>query len=188
MLWLSVTDDAATRARTADLADTITTIDHAHQHLTSKQWSLPPGAIVIIDNPAAADPGELAAITGHVTTADARVIILHPPARHGPSTPALRLLANTVPWTTSLTPTDAAPADHRLAPTPAVTLADRLGRTRLSDPWRQLLTHYDAADRAVRAAHRRTRRGMAHPQRRNRRTRPHPQYRHRRLTHQRIYR
>lgn len=156
VLWLSVTDDAATPARAADLADTITAIDHANQHLTSKQWSLPPGAIVIIDNPAAADPGELAAITGHVTTADARVIILDPPdAHHGPNTPALRLLADTVPWTTSLTTTDAAPADHRLAPTPAVTLADRLGRTRLSDPWRQLLTHYDAAARAVRAAHRR---------------------------------
>ena len=77
-----------------------------------------------------------------------------PPASHGTSSPALRLL-NTLPWTTTLSAADAAPEDLRLAPTPAVTLADRLGRTHLGEPWRQLLTEYDTAARAARAAHRR---------------------------------
>ena len=60
-----------------------------------------------------------------------------------------------LPWTTTLSTADAAPEDPRLAPTPAVTLADRLGRTHLGEPWRQLLTEYDTAARTVRAAQRR---------------------------------
>lgn len=58
-----------------------------------------------------------------------------------------------MPWTTTLSPADDVPQDPRLEPTPAVTLADQLGRTHLSEPWRQLLTEYDTAARAARAAH-----------------------------------
>ena len=155
VLWLSVSDDSATTARTDELADTITTIDHAHEQVSDQQWALPPGAIVIIDNPAAAEPHQLAAIASHAAAADARVIIIDPATSHGASSPALRLLAHTLPWTTTLSTADAAPEDPRLAPTPAVTLADRLGRTHLGEPWRQLLTEYDTAARAVRAAQRR---------------------------------
>ena len=128
----------------------------AHRRISDQQWALPPGAIVVIDNPASAEPAHLADIAHHTATAGARAIILDPADAHrGPSTPALRLLSNVVPWTTRLSTTDVAPEDRRLAPTPAVTLADRLGRTRLSEPWRQLLTEYDTAARAVRAAQRR---------------------------------
>jgi hypothetical protein len=154
VLWLSV-DDAGSAARAADLADTITTVGHAHQQVSDQQWALPPGAIVIIDNPAAARPHQLAAIAGHAVAADARVIIIDPANSHGASSPALRLLAHTLPWNTSMTTATSAPEDPGLAPTPAVTLADRLGRTRLGEPWRQLLTEYDTAARAVRAAQRR---------------------------------
>lgn len=157
VLWLSVTDDAAAAARAAGLADTATTIDHAHHQVSNQQWMLPPGALVVIDDPAAADPHQLAAITNHAVSADARVIILDAPgSTHGPSSRSLRLLAGTVPWNTTLTTGPIAAEDHHLAPTPAVTLATRLGRTHLSDPWRELLTHYDNAARAVRTAQRRT--------------------------------
>jgi hypothetical protein len=155
VLWLSVTEDRGTTAHAAELADIITTIDHAHEEIAEQLWSLPPNAIVVIDNPAAADPGQLAAITGYITATDARAIILDPAdGQFGPSTSALRLLARTVPWTTTLTAGDTALEDHRGAPTPAITLADRLGRTRLNEPWCQLLTRYDTAARAIRSAHR----------------------------------
>jgi hypothetical protein len=76
-------------------------------------------------------------------------------SHHGPSTPALRLL-NAFPWASTLSANNQAAEDLRLdEPTPAVTLADRLGPTRLGEPWRQLLTEYDTAARAARAAHRR---------------------------------
>jgi hypothetical protein len=155
VLWLSVSEDSATTARTDELADTITTIDRAHEQVSAHRWALPPGAIVIIDNPAAAEPHQLAAIASHAADADARVIIIDPATSHGASSPALRLLTHTVPWATALSTADAAPEDPRLEPTPAVTLADRLGRTHLGEPWRQLLTEYDTAARAVRAAQRR---------------------------------
>jgi hypothetical protein len=155
VLWLSVSDDSAATARTAELADTITTIDHAYEQVSAQQWTLPPGAIVIIDNPAAADPHQLAAIAGHAVAANARVVIIDPANSHGVSSPALRLLAHTLPWTTTLSTADPAPEDPRQAPTPAVTLADRLGRTHLGEQWRQLLTEYDTAARTVRAAQRR---------------------------------
>jgi hypothetical protein len=155
VLWLSTTDESANTARMADLADTFTTIAQAHRRISYQQWTLPPGAIVIIDNPADTDPARLAGIAHHTASAGARAIIFDPTGYHGPSTPALRLL-NALPWASTLTANNQAAENFRLdEPTPAVTRADRLGRTRLSDPWRQLLTDYDTAARAVRAAHRR---------------------------------
>ena len=151
VLWLSSTEDGATAicdAGVADIAAVLGNDDYAEQ-----LWSLGTNAIVIIDDPAAAEPGQLAAVASYITNHDARAIILDPAdGRVGPSTPALRLLAQTTPWTTNLT--DTALEDRRSAPTPAVTLADRLGRTHLNEPWRQVLAQYDTAARAIRSAHR----------------------------------
>jgi hypothetical protein len=155
VLWLSPSEENTTPARQAELADTITTIGHAHRQISEQQWALPPAAIVIIDDPATAEPGQLAEIARHAATADARVILLDPATSHGASSSALRLLTRSLPWNTTLTATTSAPEDPLLAPIPAVTLADRLGRTSLSEPWRQLLTQYDTATRAVRSAQRR---------------------------------
>jgi hypothetical protein len=155
VLWLSATDEAATPARIAQLADTFVTIAEAHQRISDQQWTLPPGTIVVIDDPADTDPAQLAGIVHHTASADARAIIVDPTSHHGPSTPALRLL-NALPWASTLTANNQAAEDLGLdEPTPAVTLADRLGRTRLSEPWRQLLAEYDIAARSARAAHRR---------------------------------
>ncbi len=156
VLWLSVTDDDAEHARTAELADTATTIAEAHHRITEEQWRLPAGSIVILDNPAAADPAHLATITGHAAGEGARAIIVDPgTAQHGPSSPALHLLASTVPWSSRLDSQDPGRDLPQAEPTPAVVLADRLGRTRLSHPWRQVLTGYDNAARSVRSAQRR---------------------------------
>lgn len=155
VLWLSVTDDQAPAAQATGLADASTSIDRARKLLGEQLWSLRPNLIVVIDNPAAADPAKLAAITDYITARDARAIILDPAnGQVGPSTPTLRLLAQTMPWTTHLTATDNTLENHRGAPTPAITLADRLGRTHLNEPWRQLLAHYDTTARAIRSAHR----------------------------------
>ena len=155
VLWLSATDPAAASARDAELADTITTVTHAHQQVDGHQWALPPGAIVVIDDPAAAEPDQLVDIARHVAAANARVILLDPRTARGPSESAVRLLSQSLPWHTTLTIAPTEPSDPLLEPVPAVTLADRLGRTHLSEPWRHVLTQYDGAARAARAAHRR---------------------------------
>ncbi|MGB3232927.1 MAG: AAA family ATPase, partial [Mycobacterium sp.] len=155
VLWLSSTDTGAAPARDAELADTITTVSHAHQQVSGQQWALPPGAIVVVDDPAAADPQQLADIARHAAASNARVILLDPEASRGAGSSALRLLTHALPWSTTLTTAPSAPADPLLDPVPAVTLADRLGRTHLGDEWRQVLTQYDNAARAVRAAQRR---------------------------------
>jgi hypothetical protein len=155
VLWLSTTDEPAAPARIADLADTFTTIAEAHQRVSDQQWTLPPGTIIVIDDPADTDPAHLAGIAHHTASAGARAIIIDPASHHGPSARALQLL-NALPWASTLSANNQAAEDPRLdEPTPAVTLADRLGRTRLSESWRQLLTEYDTAARGVRAAHRR---------------------------------
>ena len=155
VLWLSTTDEATTSARIAELADTFTTIAEAHQRISDQQWTLPTGTIIVIDDPADADPAHLGRIAHHSASAGTRAIIIDPTGHHGPSTPSLRLL-NALPWASTLTANIQAAENLRLdEPTPAVTLADRLGRTRLSEPWRQLLTEYDTATRAARTAHRR---------------------------------
>lgn len=153
VLWLSANDTST--AREAELADTITTIDHAHRQVSEQQWALPPGAIIVIDGPATAEPDQLADIACHAASAHARIIVLDPGTSHGASSSTLRLLTHSLPWNTTLTAGPSLPEDPLLESIPAVTLADRLGRARLSEPWRQLLTQYDTAARAVRAAQRR---------------------------------
>jgi hypothetical protein len=153
VLWLAATEDAATTARDADLAGIAITIDY--HDLAEQLWLLGPEPMVIIDNPAATDPQHLATITSHITSNHARAIILDPAdGTTGPASPALQLLANTLPWTVKLTATQTGPLDRRGTLTPAITIADRLGRPHLNQPWQRLLTHYDTATRAIHTAHR----------------------------------
>jgi hypothetical protein len=151
VLWVNVTEHEASDGRNAELADVATTLDH--DDFAEQLWSMGPHAVVVIDDPAAADPEQLAAVTAYTISNGARVIILDPAnGHHGPSTPALRLLAHTLPWTTDLTRTAA--NAHPDAPTPAITLADRLGRAQLNESWQRLLVQYDSAARNIRSAHR----------------------------------
>ncbi|CAN7510336.1 MobF family relaxase [Mycolicibacterium frederiksbergense] len=153
VLWLAGTEDAATTAQATELADIAIPIDY--HDLAEQLWLMGPEPIVIIDNPAATDPEDLAAIANHITTNPARAIILDRADRHtGPASPALHLLANTLPWTINLTANQTRPLDPLSTPAPAITIADRLGRTQLNRPWQQLLTHYDTATRAIHTAHR----------------------------------
>ena len=152
VLWLSNTEDDAANARVAELADFATTIDH--EDLAEQLWVAGSGAIVVIDNPAATNLDQLALTTDYImrTRAGARVVLLDPAnGNYGPSSAALRLLAITLPWASALSelPADA----HRRAPTPAVTQAEQLGHTCLTEPWRQLLTEYGTSTRAMRTAH-----------------------------------
>ncbi|ORB64011.1 hypothetical protein BST47_18540 [Mycolicibacterium tusciae] len=152
LLWISASDNAAAIAQDSGVADTYTTIG---DDLADKLWSPGPDAIVIIDNPATIDPEQLAITTNYITTNGARAIILNPADEHiGPATSALRLLATTIPWATTLTATKTAVQDRPDTPTPAIAMADRLGRSQLDQRWRDLLTHYDTTTRAIRSAHR----------------------------------
>ncbi len=155
ILWLHVGADTETTRRAAELADTVTTVSRAHQQLTAQQWALPAGAIVIIDDPALADPDQLADISRAAVSAQARVVLLDPGSSHGPSQSALQLLRRSVPWGIDLGDTAPVSQDFNAEPIPAVTMADRLGRPRLSQPWQDLLRQYDAAARTVRSAQRR---------------------------------
>jgi conjugative relaxase-like TrwC/TraI family protein len=155
VLWLSTADAGAAPVREAELADTITTVGHAHREISDEQWTLPAGAIVVIDDPATAEAAHLADIARRAAEADARVILLDPSTSRGPSSSALRLLNHSLPWNATLTEAPSAAEDPLLEAIPAVTLADRLGRTHLSEPWRHVLAQYDNAARAVRAAQRR---------------------------------
>ena len=155
VLWLAASESSSAPARDAELADTITTIGHAHQQVSDHQWMLPPGAIVVIDDPATADPDQLIDLARHAVAADARVILIDHSTNAGASSSAVRLLTQSLPWCTTLTTAPTKPSDQLLEPVPAVALADRLGRTHLREPWLQLLTHYDTAARAVRSAQRR---------------------------------
>lgn len=155
VLWLTENPVSEQTAHEAELADTSATVSHAHRQLTEKQWTLPTGALVVIDDPASADPDQLAAVARHAVSSNARIILLDPATSHGPSSQALRLLTQSLPWTTTLTDTHSPPEDQLLQPTPAVVLADRLGRAHLSAPWRALLAQHDTAARSVRAAQRR---------------------------------
>ncbi|MGP4057720.1 MobF family relaxase [Mycobacterium sp. 4D054] len=155
VLWLSTAEVGAAPAHEAELADTITTVSHAHQQVSDQQWALPAGAIVVVDDPGAAEPHQLADIARHAAASNARIILLDPETSRGAGSSALRLLTHSLPWSTTLTTATSAPADPLLDPVPAVTMADRLGRAHLGEEWRQVLTQHDIAARAVRAAQRR---------------------------------
>lgn len=155
VLWLAPTEASSNPAHDAELADTIATIEHAHQQVNEQQWALPPGAILVIEDPAAAEPDQLVDLARHAAAADARLILLDPGTSRGPSSSAVQLLTRSLPWNNTLTTTTSSPEDPLLASTPAVALADHLGRKRLSEPWLQLLSQYDAAASAVRSVQRR---------------------------------
>lgn len=87
VLWLSTTDEATAPVRIADLADTFTTIGEAHYRISDQRWTLPPGTIIVIDDPADTDPARLAGIAHHAVAADARVIIIDPTATTAPAHP-----------------------------------------------------------------------------------------------------
>ncbi|WP_242638536.1 hypothetical protein [Mycolicibacterium sp. S2-37] len=155
VLWLAASESSSAPARDAELADTITTIGHAHQQVSEQQWMLPPGAIVVIDDPATAEPDQLIDLARHAVAADARGILIDDGTGAGASSSAVQLLAHSLPWNNTLTTAPSEPTDPLSTSVPAVTLADRLGRKHLSEPWLQLLAQYDAAASAVRSAQRR---------------------------------
>jgi conjugative relaxase-like TrwC/TraI family protein len=155
LLWLSITEERSIAAGDQGLADHVTTIDHAHQDIDEQLWDLGPHPIIIIDNPAGADPEHLADLTHHITRNGARAIIIDlADGIHGPSTTALSLLAGTLPWATHLDATDRASGSYRPRTTPAITLAAEHDRTQLSQQWQTTLRQHDTTTRAIRSNHR----------------------------------
>ncbi|MGU3652862.1 MobF family relaxase [Mycolicibacterium sp. A43C] len=155
VLWLSTTEQQSLAEHDHGLADHVTTIDHAHKNIAEQLWDLGSHPIVIIDDPAGADPEHLADLTHHITRTGARAIILDPAdSTHGPSTTALNLLAGTLPWATHLDATHQPSGGYRPRTTPAITLAAQHDRTRLNPQWQTNLRQHDTITRAIRSNHR----------------------------------
>ncbi|WP_167385649.1 AAA family ATPase, partial [Mycobacterium nebraskense] len=105
ILWASPTQHQADTATDLNLADTATTHQQAHTHISDGTWTLPPGSLLIIDDAAAADPHQLADLITAAHHTQAGVILLDtttdtwPPK---PSTQLLQLLHTDLPWAATL--------------------------------------------------------------------------------------
>ena len=145
VLWCSPTPDAADTARDNNLADTTTTIDHAHDHLTDGTWTLPPSSLLIIDDAATADPQTLADLITHANTTQAGVILLDTTNHTWPPKPSaqlLDLLHTDLPWAATLD-APAVPRTHTPTPPdldPLLTQTARLHPSVLNDQLSQALT------------------------------------------------
>lgn len=105
VLWCSPTEHGADTARAEGLADTVTTIEQAHQHISQGTWTLPAASFIVIDDAAAASPQSLIALTEHATASNAAIILLDNNSQDWPPKPSariLQLLHTDLPWATSL--------------------------------------------------------------------------------------
>ncbi|OBJ93004.1 exonuclease V subunit alpha [Mycobacterium sp. 1245852.3] len=162
ILWCGPTRDQAEHAVADELADTAATITEAHTHITTKQWHLPPGGLLIVDDAATTDPAMLADLAEHAAATQSGLILLNT-TRHrtGPPQPSQRLLGllhTELPWTTTLgghTPPETAPRPGAPDLDPALTQLRRLHPALLDDQLRAHLTRADHLHTTIRGAYRR---------------------------------
>lgn len=105
VLWCSPTEHGADTVRAEGLADTVTTIEQAHHHISHGTWTLPAASFIVIDDAAAASPQTLIALTEHATASNAAIILLDNNSQDWPPKPSARLLQllhTDLPWATTL--------------------------------------------------------------------------------------
>lgn len=173
VLWCSPTQDAADTAHDRQLGDTTATVAHTHQQIIDGTWTLPAGALLVIDEAAAAQPQILADIIDAAHNARAGVILLDtstnawPPQ---PSTALMHLLHTDIPWAQTL---DAAavydhdrtaravinqgPQGTRVAPDldPVITQAEHVQSHLLDETTRAAIARRHQLREANRNAHKR---------------------------------
>jgi conjugative relaxase-like TrwC/TraI family protein len=160
ILWCSPTREQADVALDDDLADTAATITEAHANITSHQWQLKRGSLVIVDDAATADPAALADLAEHAAANQSGLILLDtgetwPPQ---PSRRLLRLLHTELPWATTLPPqTSSDVINHSTPPDldPALVQSRRLHPSLLDDHLTASLTRADQLRAAIQAAYKR---------------------------------
>ncbi|WP_231110234.1 MobF family relaxase [Mycobacterium avium] len=162
ILWCSPTRDQAERAVADELADTAANITEARTHITTRQWQLPPGALLIVEDAATADPAVLADLAEHAATTQAGLILLDTTGRRTwppqPSQRLLGLLHTELPWTTTLgdhTPSDTAPRPSAPDLDAALTQLRRVHPALLDDQLRASLTRADQLQATIRGAYQR---------------------------------
>jgi hypothetical protein len=132
VLWCSPTQDRANQAEADGVADTAVTLADAHERLTSGQWGLPAGSLLIVDRASTADPEVLADLATRADRSRASLILLDPDDHRwppGPSTPLIRLLHNDLPWAATLSTDDHSPAQRYPRPPDLDPVLDQAGRT-----------------------------------------------------------
>lgn len=149
VLWLAPTQTAADLADQCDLADTAATFDDAHTKLTTGQWTLPVGTIVIAHTATAATTDQLTELARSAAKSQAQLLLIDT-GTPGPASNAVHLLHTALPWSTSLSPD----VDTHTDTTPAITLATNLGYAGLNSQWGQLLNDYQNTIHAARAYYR----------------------------------
>ena len=160
ILWCSPTREQADVALDDEFADTAATITEAHANITSHQWQLKRGSLVIVDDAATADPAALADLAEDAAANQSGLILLDtgqtwPPQ---PSQRLLRLLHSELPWTTTLTPQTSSDIINGGTPPdlePALVQSRRLHPTLLDDHLRASLTRADQLHTTIHAAYRR---------------------------------
>ncbi|MCA4761179.1 relaxase domain-containing protein [Mycobacterium sp. SMC-2] len=161
ILWCSPTHEQAAAALNDELADTAATITQAHTHITTQQWQLPPGSLLIVDEAASADPHVLADLAEHAATHQSGLILLDTTGETWPPQPAqrlLRLLGSELPWTTTIDPPPKSEVIERTTPPdldPALIQARRLHPTVLNEQLRASLTRGDQLHTTIHAAYQR---------------------------------
>ena len=145
ILWASPTQNQADHATNHNLADTTTTHQHAHTHISDGTWTLPAGSLLIIDDAATADPHHLADLITAAHNTDAGVILLDTTTNPWPPKPSsalLQLLHTDLPWAATLdAPTVA--ATHTPTPPdldPLLAQAARIHPAARTDKLRDALT------------------------------------------------
>lgn len=160
ILWCSPTREQADTALADEFAHTAATITEAHANITSHQWQLKRGSLVIVDDAATADPAALADLAEHAAANQSGLILLDtgqtwPPQ---PSQRLLRLLHSELPWATTLAPQTSSDVVNGGTPPdlePAIIQTRRLHPTLLDDHLQANLTRADQLHTTIHAAYRR---------------------------------
>lgn len=105
VLWCQPTDSTASGIETAEVADTIATVEQTQHNLTQGTWKLPANSFVVIDQAADVEPSTIADITEHAARHGATVLLLDSGETRWPPPPSsalLKLLHEDLPWSATL--------------------------------------------------------------------------------------
>lgn len=119
ILWCSPSAERAARIVGPDEADSVLTVEQAHQQIATGQYELDSDTTIVVDRAGLASPDVLADLAEQADDRRARVVLVDgdergwPPA---PSAPMLKLLHRDLPWSVTLSVESATPARRALQP------------------------------------------------------------------------
>ena len=159
ILWCSPTREQAAAAVDDEITDTAATITETHANITSRQWRLPHGSLLIVDEAAGAHPAVLADLAEHAAATKSGLILVDTSGHAWPPKPSqrlLHLLHTELPWTATLTPPSSSDVINRGTPPdlePALAQTRRLHPSLLDEHLRASLTRADQLHTAINAAY-----------------------------------